>query len=180
MLFLALYSNTLDLKWNNTCVVKVLNVSFNVRIVSFQIQYTRAPSQKNKNSVTVQLHTACVISVWNGSLESARPLWDACGMMEAHVIQTLEVTPLLNCGKWMTGVCFAWRVGLVKHRAQYSHTDYYGLAGSPSLLRLDLFHLCETNVHLCPAATRTNYFSSFLLSLPHFFTPLDGPRKRLR
>lgn len=54
----------------------------------------------------------------------------------------------------------------VKQRAQYSHTDYYGLAGSPTLLRLDLVHLC----HLCPAETRTNYFSSSLLALPHFFS----------
>lgn len=53
-----------------------------------------------------------VISVWNGSPESVRPPSDARKMMEAHVMQTLEVTPLLNCGKWMTGVCFAWRMGL--------------------------------------------------------------------
>lgn len=34
------------------------------------------------------------------------------GVIAAHVPQTLEVTPSLNCGKWMTGVCFGWWMGL--------------------------------------------------------------------
>lgn len=179
MFFLALFSSTLDLKWNNTCVVKVLNVSFNVSIVSFQIQCTGAPSQKNKNSVTVQLHTecaVCVITVWNGSLESARPPSDTRRMMEAHVTQTLEVTPLLNCGKWMTGVCFAWRMGLCE--AESSIQSHWLLWIGWLAIPTQAWFVSSLSFMSC--CNQSKLFLFFLLSLSHFFTPLDGPWKCLR
>lgn len=174
MFFLALYSSTLDFKWNNTYVVKVLNVSFNVSIVSFQIQCTRAPDQKNKNSVTVQLHTecaVCVITVWNGSLESVRPPSDARRMMETHVMQTLEVTPLLNCGKWMTGVCFAWQMGLCE--AESSIQSHWLLWIGWLAIATQTWFVSSLSFMSC--CNQNKLFLFFLLFLHYFFTPLDGP-----